>query len=252
MPYTSASATRPITVQSVVVSLTVDNTKPKAGDTITFTGKVTSDTTPLPNRSVNLYLIHPTGSPYWIIASGTTDSNGNFTASWTVPYKVTKDTTTYYVPCTTWTFKLCDTWSGACSPDLRIPIAYPTALGITTDKDAYAPGQTINASAKLTYATDTGTFPLPNASIVFKLINTSTGAVVDTKTATTGSDGVATASFTAPSTAGSYQVRAEFGGMGYGLAATAPLAIVPNYIYRALTAIGSLAPILTLLTTLIP
>jgi len=252
MPYASASATRPITVQSLAISLTVDNTRPKAGDTITFTGKVTIDTTPQPNRSVNLYLVHPTGSPYWIIASGSTDINGNFTARWTVPYKVIKDTTTYTVPCTTWTFKLCDVWTGACSSELRIPIAYPTALGITTDKDTYAPGQTIKASAKLTYATDTGTFPLPNASITFKLINTSTGAVVDTKIATTDSNGVAEVSFTAPSTAGSYQVKAEFGGLGYGLAAATPITVLPDYIYRALVAIGSLTPILTLAATLIP
>jgi uncharacterized protein YfaS (alpha-2-macroglobulin family) len=251
MPYASASATRSITVQNVVISLTVDNTKPKAGETIKFTGKVTYDTTPLPNRSVNLYLVHPTGSPYWIIASGTTDSNGNFTASWTVPYKVTKDTTTYYLPCTTWIFRLCDTWTGTCSSDLRIPIAYPTALEITTDKDVYAPGQTINVSTKLVYATDTGTFPLPNATITFKLIDPTRG-VVDTKTATTDTNGEAKASFTAPSKAGSYQVKAEFGGMGYGLAAATPVAVLPDYIYRALLAVGSLAPVLTLITVLIP
>jgi len=169
MPYASTSIAKTITVQTISVSLSVDNTRPKAGDTITFTGSVKSDTTPLADRSVNLYLIHPTGSPYWIIASGTTDSNGNFTASWTVPYKVTKDTTTYNLPCSTWTFKLCDTWTGTCSSDLKIPIAYPTSMSITTDKDTYAPGETINVTAKLTYATDTGTYPLPNATIVFKL-----------------------------------------------------------------------------------
>jgi uncharacterized protein YfaS (alpha-2-macroglobulin family) len=230
MPYASTSIAKTITVQTVSVSLSVDNTRPKAGDTITFTGRVTSNGTPLANRSVNLYLIHPTGSPYWIIASGTTDSNGNFTARWTVPYRVTRDTATYTVPCTTWIFRLCDAWTGVCSSDLRIPAAYSTALSITTDKDAYAPGETINVSARLVYATDTGTFPLPGATITFVMRDTSTGDIVATQSATTGSDGVARVSFRAPTKTGSYQIRAEFGGMGYAL---------PTAVSRALSVLSS-------------
>jgi len=224
MPYASSGAERPITVQKVqniVVSLTVDNNKPTAQSTITFTGRVTLDTTtPGANRSVSLYLIHPTGTSI-LIASGTTASDGSFTYKWTVPWKLSSGGATYYVPCTTWKARLYDNATGAYSPDLSISVAYPTALGLSTDKDTYAPGDKIQVLAELVYANDVSSHnPLPGATITFQLIDVSTGNTVATATATTDVNGLASTTFTAPSKTGSYNVKATFGGMGYALPTT--------------------------------
>jgi uncharacterized protein YfaS (alpha-2-macroglobulin family) len=233
MPYASSSAVRPITVQAqnVTVTLTVSDTRPVAQSTITFTGRVTLDTaTPGANRSVSLYLIHPSGASI-MLAGGTTDSNGTFTYSWTIPWKISSGATTYYVPCTTWKARLYDNASGAYSSDVSISVAYPTALGMTTDKDVYAPGERINVTAQLVYKNDVSPQnPLQGATITFQLIDASTGSVVDTKTATTDANGLASTFFTAPSKTGSYRVQATFGGMGY--AATAAM-------FRALSVSGT-------------
>jgi len=231
MPYASSGAVRPITVQNIVVSLTVDNNKPTAQQTITFTGRVTLDTTtPGANRSVSLYLIHPTGTSI-LLTSGTTASDGSFTYKWTVPWKLSSGGATYYVPCTTWKARLYDNATGAYSPDLNIAVAYPTALGLSTDKDTYAPGDKIQAVARLVYANDVSSEnPLPGATITFQLIDLSTGSTVATATATTDVNGLASTTFTAPSKTGSYKVQATFGGMGYAMPAT---------VFRALSVSGA-------------
>ena len=247
MPYASSGAVRPITVQNIVVSLTVDNNKPTAQQTITFTGKVTLDTTtPGANRSVSLYLIHPTGTSI-LLTSGTTASDGSFTYKWTVPWKLSSGTATYYVPCTTWKARLCDDATSVCSSDLNIAVAYPTALGLSTDKDTYAPGDKIQAVARLIYANDVSSQnPLSGATITFQLIDVSTGSTVATATATTDTNGLASTTFTAPSKAGSYNVKATFGGMGYALA-TAGLSLEvlsqPS-VAEPVEALASLAPLI--------
>jgi uncharacterized protein YfaS (alpha-2-macroglobulin family) len=231
MPYASSGVAKPITVQNVVVSLTVDNNKPTAQSTITFTGKVTLDTTtPGGYRSVSLYIVHPTGTVIKL-TSGTTASDGSFTYKWTIPWKVSSGTATYYVPCTTWRARLCDDATGVCSPDLNIAVAYPTALGISTDKDVYAPGDKIKVVANLVYANDVSSQnPLPGATVLIQLIDVSTGSTVATATATTDTNGLASTTFTAPSKTGSYNVQATFGGMGYAMPAT---------MFRALSVSGA-------------
>jgi hypothetical protein len=212
LSYTSSDAAK---LMAVVVSLTVDNNSPTAQSTITFTGRVTLDTaTPGANRSVSLFLIHPTGTQFFL-ASGTTDSSGTFTYKWTVPWKLYLGGAPYNVPCRTWKARLCDNATGVCSPDLSIAVAYPTALSLSTDKDTYAPGSKIQVTAKLVYADDVSSQnPLPGATITFQLIDASTGSTVATETATTDADGLASVTFTAPSKAGTYSVKATFGGMG--------------------------------------
>jgi len=221
VPYAPSDATRPITVQNIVVSLTVDNNKPVARSTITFTGRVTLDTTtPGANRSVSLYLIHPTGTSV-LIASGTTASDGSFTYKWTIPWKLSLGSTAYYVPCTTWRARLYDDATGACSPDLNITVAFPTALSLSTDKDVYTPGDKIQVVAKLVYANDMSSQnPVPGATITFQLIDVSTGSTVATATATTDLNGSASTTFTAPSKTGTYNVKATFSGTGYAMPAT--------------------------------
>jgi adhesin/invasin len=246
MPYASASAERTITVQTVqnvVVSLTVDNDKPTAQQTITFTGRVTLDTTtPGANRSVNLYIVHPNYTAIRL-TSGTTDSSGTFTYRWTVPWKVSSGTTTYYVPCTTWRAELCDSASGVCSPSVNIAVAYPTALSISTDKDTYTAGDKISVVAKLVYANDVSSQnPLPGATITFQLIDVSTGSTVATASATTDANGVASTTFTAPSKAGTYSIKATFGGMGYATPATVFRALSVPSTRTLLAAAAAVAP----------
>lgn len=212
MPYASANAAKPVALQNVVVSLTVDNDKPAAQQTITFTGRVTLDTaTPGANRSVRLYLIHPTGLRFFL-TSGATDSSGTFTYRWTVPWKLYYGGAPYNVPCTTWRAELCDSASGVCSPGVNIAVAYPTALSVSTDRDTYTAGDKISVVAKLVYANDVSSQnPLPGATITFQLIDVSTGSTVATATATTDANGVASTTFTAPSKAGTYSIKATFG-----------------------------------------
>jgi hypothetical protein len=243
MPYASANTAKPVALQNVVVSLTVDNDKPTAQQTITFTGRVTLDTTtPGANRSVWLYLIHPTGLRFFL-TSGTTDSSGTFTYRWTVPWKLYYAGAPYNVPCTTWRAELCDSASGVCSPSVNIAVAYPTALSISTDRDTYTAGSRIQVTAKLVYADDVSSQnPLPGATITFQLIDVSTGSTVATASATTDANGVASTTFTAPSKAGTYSIKATFGGMGYATPATVFRALSVSSTRTLLAAAAAVAP----------
>lgn len=70
----------------VVPTLTVTTDKDSyyRGDTVTISGTLLNGLTPIPNQQVSLAIKPPTGDAY-SLPPATTDTNGHFTATWTVP-----------------------------------------------------------------------------------------------------------------------------------------------------------------------
>jgi hypothetical protein len=215
VPYASASGSKSVTVLSVTVRFDATNKDVKPGDLTTFSGVVLVDSSPGVSRSVSIQI--SIGGTWREITRVTTNPYGAFTYTWTVPWTV--DTTK--LPCNSWSFRAVDVSSGTASDTITITVRYPTRLSVSTDKDQYAPGDTVTVTVLLEYQDSDGNWkPLAYKSVTITAFGTS-------KTVTTGSDGKASTTFTAPSTPGTYTIQATFAGgtLAFAPATAAPIVV---------------------------
>lgn len=230
MPYEPNTAYKQVSVVGYRVEFSVDKSYAKPNDTIKFTIKVTADGAPAANKKVQVMIV--LGAFTGTLLEGTTGSDGVWTRTWTVPYRATCPEGTIKLPC-----NKCSLYGRlgespyTSSPSATVYFMFPTRLALTTDKDAYAPGETIAASAKLEFQDEAGWLPLANQTIVFSLNG-------QYKSATTGSNGVASVTFTAPATSGTYTITASFAGAGL---AYSPARSAVSSIYAVAKAIRRVA-----------
>ena len=202
-----------------LTTITVD-VEPKlvtVGDAVKIFGEVkVLGLPPLTPVPVAIYLVDPdTGRAIKIGDTQTEWGTGRYSFTWTVPYSV-EDVT---IPCKRWKIRAAATTVFGiemASAETSIPVAYKTSLSLSTDKDTYAPGETIQAAATLYYLTQQGLRPLQGATVSF-FLKDSTGRIVAEASAATDNNGVARANLTAPSQEGTYTLEARFGGYGFTL-----------------------------------
>jgi uncharacterized protein YfaS (alpha-2-macroglobulin family) len=207
MPIAGSSASKTVTVASVSVTLETDRSFALPGDRVTMRATVRVDGNPA--RGVRV-AFHFLDSFMYYIADATTDATGAANYIWTVPW----DFGGAVLPCTRGYLQAAAEVSDArfWSNKVSFAVAYPTRLSLSTDRDTYAPGSTVTATALLEY-NDRGTWkPLANQTVTITAFGAS-------KSVTTGSDGKASTTFTAPTQSGSYTISASYAGtLGYAAA----------------------------------
>ena len=203
------------------------------GDKVTFKGKVTYEGSPAANTKVEIRVYVPEVAAWEKVAEGTTNSSGEFSIPWDVPYGW---------GCRQWIFRAYHPDSGAWSDSRAMSIAYRTSLSLSLPSQVRK-GEEFTVSGYLEYyeSPSTGWKPLANRTVKIYV----DGSLV--KSVTTGSDGRFSAKLTI-NTPGTHTIRAVFEGEfpGYAMPAAAP----PRS--RLGAAVGSAAPMaLGLLLTLI-
>jgi len=213
LPYVSAEVTRPITVYAVTVTLDPLPAYVKAGETVTFTGQVLRDGTPWAGQEVAVMILLEPGVLATSVARGTTDAEGKFSLSWTVPWTMPGTAgKVHTLPCNTWEFYAVHLDTFTNSARRSMAIAFPTRISISAP-DRVAPGETFTISGVLEYESASGVWsPLADRTVSLYYNGTHITDV------TTGSDG----SYSKPDAripeAGTYTLRAVFAGEGLGLA----------------------------------
>jgi hypothetical protein len=207
MPIAGSSASKTVTVATVSVTLETDRSFALPGDRVTMRVTVKVDDSPASGVRVAFYFLD---SFMYYIADATTDATGVANYIWTVPW----DIGGAVLPCTRGYLQAAAEVGGArfWSNKVSFAVAYETRLSLSTDKDTYTPGSTVTATVLLEY-NDRGTWkPLANQTVTITAFGTS-------KSVTTGSDGKASTTFTAPSQTGSYTISASYAGtLGYSAA----------------------------------
>jgi len=234
MPYSSASATKSITVKSVTVSLSVSPSAPwKAGQTIRRSGLVTINGSAGEGRTVEIYLYSQLG--FARLGSVTTGIDGSYSFTWTIPWTVTiTPAGTVTVPCKSWSFYAKDVGSGVQSPYVSGSVAYPTRITISAP-DTAVPAQPVTVSGVLQYESSSGTWSGLGGRTVTLYIDSTKIADV-----TTGSDGSYSYTFSAPGP-GTYTLKAEFAGGGATAAAVSVVSVLGA---EAESMLGAVAPLL--------
>jgi uncharacterized protein YfaS (alpha-2-macroglobulin family) len=218
MPYDSASASRSVQVLAYKVDFSVNKNYVRPGETLTLTVKTYADSSP---ASVNIKVMLVLGTFTGTLFTGTTDGTGTWTKDWTVPYRVTCPEGTVYLPCNKVSlYAMLAQSPYTSSPSVDVYFIHPTRLTLATDKDKYAPGETVVATAKLEWQREDGSWaPLgPDYTIVFSLDGQAGSSKTD-------SNGVASYTFKAPSASGTYTVKATFAGAGLAAASVAEVAV---------------------------
>jgi hypothetical protein len=200
---------------SVKVTLDASPKDVVPGNLVTFSGGVQIDSYPGANRDVSVQI--NVGGAWTEIFRVRTNNYGGFSQSWTVPWTVAGSK----LPCNTWSFRAVDVSSGTVSNTVSVTVRYPTRLSVSTDRDQYPPNATVTVTVLLEYQDADGTWkPLAGKTV-------SVTAFGATKSVTTGTDGKASTTFTAPSTPGTYTIQATFAGgtLAFAPATAAPIVV---------------------------
>jgi hypothetical protein len=216
MPYNSAQATKGITVQAITVTLEVSPAAPwTAGQTVTLKATVKKDGAAWSGATVDfLFYPYPSSSSiYAVIGTKTTDTSGVASISYSIPWQITIDTTTWTIPCRVDGFGAREASTGTVSSMVTGQVAYPTRLSISAP-DTVLPNQAFAITGKLEYQRLSGTWdPIVNRTVSLYYNGTKIADV------TTGSDG----SYNKPDakipTGGTYTLKALFAGEGFAAAA---------------------------------
>jgi len=234
MPIAGSSASKTIAVASVSVTLETDRSFALPGDRVTMRVTVKTDGSPASGVRVSFYFLD---SFMYYIADATTDATGVANYIWTVPWSIGGAV----LPCSRGYLQAAAEVGGVrfWSNKVSFAVAYPTRLSLSTDRDTYTPGSTVTVTVLLEY-NDSGTWkPLANQTVTITAFGAS-------KSVTTGSDGKASTTFTAPTQSGSYTITASYAGtLGYA-AAFAGLSL--EVLQLAPKVLGLAAIALTLLT----
>jgi hypothetical protein len=230
MPYNPASATKSITVQKVTVTLAITPSPPwTAGQAITLTATVLTDSSPWAGRTVNFRIYYDAN--VITIGSKTTGSDGKATLSYTIPWKIG----TVTIPCKTVYFDCVEYETSTASSPISGKVAFPTRISISAP-DSVIVNQYFTISGMLEYQSDSGVWSGLGGKTVSLFYNGTKIADV-----TTGSDGSYSKS-TAISSPGTYTLKASYGGEGFALAVSVISITVSPEVETALMAA---LPILT-------
>lgn len=210
MPYNSAEKTSGITVLAVGLTLTVDNNKPLAGETIGFSGKLTQDGVGWAGQTVVIRMLTPFKVGWQTVVSATTGADGTFSANWTVPWSITgtfPDNTpgTVAVPCSKWEFAAYYSPTLTSSPSVYVWATYNVRVSISAPA-SIAVNQVFGINGVLEYESASGVWSGLGNEIVSVFYNGTKLSDV-----TTASDGkfALTPKITTP---GTYTLKADYAG----------------------------------------
>ena len=223
MPYNVAQATKGITIAAVSLTLSVDNNKPLAGQTIKFSGKLTKDGVGWAAETVAIRMITPFKEGWRTMVSATTGSDGSFSASWTVPWSISgtfPDGTSgsVNVPCNRWTFTAYHSPTQTSSSSIYVWAVYNTRISISAP-ESFPVNQIFVIGGKLEYESASGVWSGLGGKTVSLYYNGTKIADV-----TTGSDGSYSATASIP-TSGTYTLKGSYAGEGLTAAAAAFLGL---------------------------
>jgi len=192
MPYKSTSASKSISVYTVNLTCSANKRWVTLGGAVTFSGKLTYNGNPYTGRTVEIQELVPAG---WVRrATGGTDSTGKYSA--TIKF------TNYDYGCRDVSFRAY--FEGVASGTVKVAVAFPTRISVSAPSRV-KPGVPFTVSGKLEYESSSGVWSgLANRTVSIRIGST-------TKTATTGSNGSYSASFTL-SSSGSYTITASYAG----------------------------------------
>ena len=191
MPYVGSEVSAKVTVAKYTVELDPLPTYAVQGDTVTFTGRVLLDTTPVAGTRVEIYLEETR------IAACATGSDGRFSIPWVAEYGLV---------CDAYQFWAVHVESGAMSPTRSMAISYRTRISVSAPSSVRA-GEPFTVSGRLEYEYSAPGDWRPLVGKVVSIYYDGT-KLAD---ATTGSDGSYSATVTIPSP-GNYTIRAVFAG----------------------------------------
>jgi len=200
MPLSPASAQATFKVMAVMVTLSVNRTEFRPGDTITFSGLVTADGEPVSGVKCYIQLNHP--SKGWTDFVDADVVGGAFTRSVACPWSWEG----VAFPCRTWRARA--RCLGAYSSEKSFTVYYPTRIrGLTVSPSTVLPGDYVHVSGYLEkQVSATAWQPIATKQVNIYLDTTLKGSPY------TGSDGRFSLSFPAPSRSGTYTVKAQFPG----------------------------------------
>jgi hypothetical protein len=212
-PNAPASATRSITVLAITVTFNIDKRWVKLGETanesVTFSGKVTADTTPVAGVTVSIGYYY--GGKWNWIRSTTTASDGTYSLSTVLKFGEVLACLDY-------------DWAafsqGTYSPYKRLAVAYNTRVRALSAPSSVAPNEAFTVSGYLERETALGTWGAVAGATVSIFYNTT-----KLGDATTGSDGYFSLSGCKIPTSGTYTLKASYAGADIPAAAVAFLGI---------------------------
>lgn len=199
-PYAPISATKPITVAAITLTFDINKRWAKTGEVVTLSGSLKYDTTPRAGSTVEI--VNGNGV---VIGNPMTDSNGNYSFAYTVPFK---DAGNNSLPCTDKAHYAYHTESGATSATKNLAYAYNTR--VTIDAPAtVAKGMTFATFGQLQYESSSGVWTaLGTRTVRLDYDTTLIGNV------TTATDGTYSKSDCVINTVGSYTLKASYAGEG--------------------------------------
>lgn len=205
MPFSSASAQVTVQVQSVSITLDALPAQRAAGQSVTFTGRVTLDGVGAAGRVVQV--VHRASGV--VLGNPTTAADGSYSTSWMIPWSLTDILgTVYTLPCNTWEFYAYT--PGAQSPNRSMDISYPTRIRNLTAPTPVQPNVAFAYQGWLEYQnTPTTWVPLAGRSVAM----TFDGGI---GTLTTATDGRFAGSYT-PTVTGTFTLRASYAGQSLPL-----------------------------------
>jgi len=227
MPHVGSSASQTVTAAVYTLQFSVSSWT-RAGYGCTATGVLLRDSSPLAGATI--YVERWTGSTWEKVAETTTNAQGAYSVTWTVPYDQ---------GCTTQKFRARAPAYGVTSAEKSVAVAYNTRISLSAPSQVTT-GVAFTVSGKLERETGSGTWSGLGGKTV-KIYYDSTLAA----TVTTGSDGSYSASITIP-TSGTYTLKAAFDGEGIPASATLAVSTIPLPLQVAQLA-AAVAPLAALL-----
>jgi hypothetical protein len=223
LPYNAIYGTQSITVAAVSLTLSVNNNKPLAGQTITFSGKLTKDGAGWAGETVAIQMLTPFKEGWRTVVTATTGTDGSFTANWTVPWSISGtypdgSTGSVNVPCNQWEFSAYHSPTLTSSPSIYVWGVYNTRISISAPA-SIAVNQVFGINGILEYESASGVWSGLGGRVVSVYYNGT--KIAD---ATTASDGKYSLT-TKMTTSGAYTLKAVYAGEGLILGAVATLGL---------------------------
>jgi len=228
MPYKSSSASTSLRVVSIGKPvLSIDRDRALPGEHVVFTVKPPSGEEEYWAFTTVEVQIRGTDGKWYTIGSGSFEPpTYDVSFEWEVPYSIHGNT-----PCKEWSFRAYSVDFDTSSDIVKLTVGYNTRIyGLSVSPSSVAPNKPVTVSGYLQYESSTGWVGLGGKSVAIYIDGTHVGSV------TTGSDGSFSLSFRAPSTPGTYTIKAVFtGSYEYGgTEATAGLGVstVPTPVFE--------------------
>ena len=217
MPFKESQKVNPIIVLGAQLTVDVDKRVACPNDVVTISGSLTQNGTPVPNAEIALSLYYSETGELYNIATVYTDSLGNYSYNWTVPYQIEP---TKPLQCKDWDVQAVSTEPQA-RATTKLAIAYRTQLTLNSHPEVTV-NQPCTVDGTLKFeAAEASWFALPYRKVKILLDST------PLTTVTTNIYGRYSAEITI-SEPGTYNLTALFEGEELPLiqATTAPLTVI--------------------------